>query len=567
MNSNFDDSLGAFVNFDADDQTPMSSSSDVKPVSALLHQSSSQFASNHQAFPDQTHQYDLWKQQTGLPMGGYANTLAVNQATGLSYRHGNGGFVVPNDILNVPLTTLGDDWDFSKPQSYNMDIESDSPTDAPSMFFADGQSNLSPAQQAPPRIYPGMHVEQQKIQQAQKQQEMIRQQQQQKQLAGQRPLPNTTPKTQVARDPHVEESISRLLNRMRQASTASADNDEDDSQDSGTSNMPRIKKDEEDMDDDERLLNSEEGKKLTSKERRQLRNKVSARAFRSRRKGQYLLFLLRWVVANIETEYITQLEAEVAVKNQEATDLRIQNRQLMEENNRLTDLTRMLLSSQSFSGFLQELSNSGLQQNNTNHQPAQHTTQTAQPQSQATRKDIPSHEAARQIQSHGNQMQVGMTFIPETNLDMSAFDGSTMWNSVLPSNDFQVFAVTELPEPPKIDFSHLSEKSNASKSVLREPSKQCTPCVPSHPVDLAEKGSAVTISTDVSAELYDQPSVTIPVPRELSLTLTKAAVASEILSASTSPSVPPGTSWSELQNSIAILDEICDKLSEMMPSR
>ena len=49
----------------------------------------------------------------------------------------------------------------------------------------------------------------------------------------------------------------------------------------------RPKKDEEDMDEDERLLASEEGKKLSSKERRQLRNKVSARAFRSRRKGQY----------------------------------------------------------------------------------------------------------------------------------------------------------------------------------------------------------------------------------------------------------------------------------------
>lgn len=47
----------------------------------------------------------------------------------------------------------------------------------------------------------------------------------------------------------------------------------------------RSKKDEDDMDEDERLLNSEEGKKLSSKERRQLRNKVSARAFRSRRKG------------------------------------------------------------------------------------------------------------------------------------------------------------------------------------------------------------------------------------------------------------------------------------------
>ncbi len=56
--------------------------------------------------------------------------------------------------------------------------------------------------------------------------------------------------------------------------------------------LPRIKKDEDDMDEDERLLASDAGKKLTSKERRQLRNKVSARAFRSRRKGKSPFSLL-----------------------------------------------------------------------------------------------------------------------------------------------------------------------------------------------------------------------------------------------------------------------------------
>lgn len=49
--------------------------------------------------------------------------------------------------------------------------------------------------------------------------------------------------------------------------------------------IAKLKKEEDEMDEDERLLASEEGKKLSSKERRQLRNKVSARAFRSRRKG------------------------------------------------------------------------------------------------------------------------------------------------------------------------------------------------------------------------------------------------------------------------------------------
>jgi hypothetical protein len=47
-------------------------------------------------------------------------------------------------------------------------------------------------------------------------------------------------------------------------------------------------KDLDDMDEDERLLNSEEGKKLSPKERRQLRNKVSARHFRKRRKGRLI---------------------------------------------------------------------------------------------------------------------------------------------------------------------------------------------------------------------------------------------------------------------------------------
>lgn len=52
--------------------------------------------------------------------------------------------------------------------------------------------------------------------------------------------------------------------------------------------MAKVRKDEADMDEDERLLASDKGKKLSSKERRQLRNKVSACAFRSRRKGMYI---------------------------------------------------------------------------------------------------------------------------------------------------------------------------------------------------------------------------------------------------------------------------------------
>lgn len=554
MNTPFDTDLDAFLNYDQNDQTPMSSSSDVKPIPALLHQGSD-FSST---FSGPSYQYDSHRQQTGLPMGGYANTLAVNQATGLHYRPGN-NFIVPTETLNIPLSNL-DDFDFNRPQfdQADMDFENDSPADVPSMFYgADGQSNVSPASQIPPRIYPGMHTQQAnqaKIQQVQKQQEMMRQQQQRQLPAGQQPLPTGTPTAQkavpAAKDPHVEESISRLLNRMRQSSSASADDDDADSP--GGSNMPRIKRDEDEMDDDERLLNSEEGKKLSSKERRQLRNKVSARAFRSRRK-----------------EYITQLEAEVAQKAQESNELRVQNRQLMEENTRLTDLTRMLLSSQAFSGFLSELSNSGVtntmqQQSSQQQQQGQQQQQTSkqsqpqqQQQPQQARKDVSSHEAARQMQmqNQNNQMQVGMTLIPDTPIDMSVFDGHTSWNNMVPSSDYQVFAVTELPEPPKLDLSSITEKSSEIKPIRS--SKKDLPVVSSIPTPPSPIKSYSPV--DQSDDLYAEDS-TVPVslPTTLYTTLSKAAVSSDILS-----SVSPSTgSWSDLQQLCEEMDETCDRISQ-----
>lgn len=79
---------------------------------------------------------------------------------------------------------------------------------------------------------------------------------------------------------------------MRHSSVASSNDDQAATPNAnGSQSHSRTRKDEEDMDEDERLLASEEGKKLSSKERRQLRNKVSARAFRSRRKGKFDLLV------------------------------------------------------------------------------------------------------------------------------------------------------------------------------------------------------------------------------------------------------------------------------------
>lgn len=83
-----------------------------------------------------------------------------------------------------------------------------------------------------------------------------------------------------------------------------------------------------DVDEDTKLLMSEEGKKLSSKERRQLRNKVSARNFRVRRK-----------------EYITHLETLVNERSFETSSLRRQVDSLRYENDELTrELNRLRVS-------------------------------------------------------------------------------------------------------------------------------------------------------------------------------------------------------------------------------
>ena len=97
------------------------------------------------------------------------------------------------------------------------------------------------------------------------------------------------PASQQQFDPevNVDETIHRVLAKIRHDSVQSSTLTEDDSSSTTTAaSLAKAKKDEEEMDEDEKLLASEEGKKLSSKERRQLRNKVSARAFRHRRKGK-----------------------------------------------------------------------------------------------------------------------------------------------------------------------------------------------------------------------------------------------------------------------------------------
>lgn len=263
-----------------------------RPVNSTVQATPASLLSTAQPMSGPSHQYELYKQQTGLPQGALANTFQVNQnnsqITGYQpfdieqYMMENGHFDFGTSPSQMGASDM--DMDFASPASPDFFGESTVNPSAiggqdihglPSPAAGSSQSNVG-------RMWPGMHQQQAAMAKAQaqqrQQQQIIAQQQQQR--AQQQAKPQR-PKNAQPTDPIVEQKITQLLNSMR-ARPAGADAQNN----SPMMNLPRPKKDEEDMDEDERLLASEEGKKLSSKERRQLRNKVSARAFRSRRKGK-----------------------------------------------------------------------------------------------------------------------------------------------------------------------------------------------------------------------------------------------------------------------------------------
>ncbi|KAK0705456.1 hypothetical protein B0H67DRAFT_466629, partial [Lasiosphaeris hirsuta] len=425
------DNLGAFqspsLSPAASNKTPFARPVKVESTTASL-------LTNNQQMTGPSHQYDLYKQQTGMVPGALASTLAVNQNNSLIQSYSDFG----TDYLGMGNTD--DVFDFNTAPSQGsmstpeMEMEFDSPSGDAGFFF---DSTVNPnsiggqepsSLHSPPvvatqtssvgRLWPGMH-QQAAMAKAQQQQQQRQRAQQQQSRQSQRP------KSAQPNDPLVEQKITQLLNSMRAKSQM-----DDDSQNAPLLNIPRPKKDEDDMDEDERLLASEEGKKLSSKERRQLRNKVSARAFRSRRK-----------------EYITQLEAEIASKVTENGTLRTENRALADENKRLTDLTRMLLSSPSFSDFLDRLSSNPQQMPQT---------QSVQPQQQENPRQVPKDVSPYAAQQRMQHQQIGLAMIPEQNMDFSMLNIDT-------TDAFnyqpQVFTVLETPEP-ALDATTLSGKTS-----------------------------------------------------------------------------------------------------------
>jgi len=395
-----------------------------------------------------SHEYERFKQQTGIPSGSLAG-LGTGYSTGFPM------------ISNTGLDMMGADsamdgtWNTGLPlepdinmslgfqqSSYFYNESSDDFVD-PSAIQQDEVPNV--------RVWPGMH--QQQAQQAalakaqtQAQQQRAQQlaHQKQQQQSQQKRLPSISQASRKSLSPlsdaRTEETIARVVAQIR-ADSQNASNNGMDGNQGLLPHIIRAKKDEEDMDEDERLLASEEGKKLSSKERRQLRNKVSARAFRSRRK-----------------EYIGQLEGEVAVKVQEANELRNQNRLLMEENARSRAFIERLLRHQAFGPFLDELSRDEALQ------------------SKASVPAVPSSKPSVATtapppfpaQPHGGMSQnthVGMTMVPEPQLDFAMLNLTNNGNDWGANNSFtyqqpRVFAIHEVPEGPSnpLDTGAISGK-------------------------------------------------------------------------------------------------------------
>ena len=204
---------------------------------------------------------------------------------------------------------------------------------------------------------------------------------------------------------------------------------------------------------------------------------------------------MKYVTDPLYLEYISQLEAEIATKVNENGDLRAQNRALMDENKRLTDLTRMLLSSPSFSNFLDHLSA------NPTSGPAPvkpEVQQQQQPQQQQDDRQLP-----KDVNPYGtqqSQQQIGMAMIPEQTMDFSmlSLDGSYNFQP-------QVFVVDTPEMPAPIDTAVLSGKtSNFAEPLPASDEEKIEIPAIERPIEATEPSSAVT-SAPVDEEFESDP--------------------------------------------------------------
>lgn len=385
----FDQMVDSFVDFSDYDtnnlafQSPEltpSSSSNLSPPNTLKTEppSTPSLFPTSQVFAGPSHQYDLHKQQTGIVPGALATTLSMNPPHGFYQEY--------LDFQEQQVLAGMDDelFDFNSPLQGTLDASAldlgfqTPPSDSglylnttinPNALGGHEPDALSASSMPPPpslttnggRLYPGMHQQQaalaraqfqqkQQLLQRQRAQQAQAQAQQAKQAAAKSRAPQTSGTI-------AEQSVQNILNSMRTEVPHY-----EPIKTLPPMNFPKQKKAASEMDEDEKFLASAEGKKLDPQARRQLRNKVSARAFRGRRKGKPTPRSTPPPSHPIppmltpSTEYITWLEARLTDRINDVGITKAQNAALIDENSRLTNLTRMLLTSPQFKEMLGDLS-------------------------------------------------------------------------------------------------------------------------------------------------------------------------------------------------------------------
>jgi hypothetical protein len=135
------------------------------------------------------------------------------------------------------------------------------------------------------------------------------------------------------------------------------------------------------------------------------------------------------------------------------------NMNLMEENARFKALAQKLLAHPAFLPFMKDISQDPAL--------ADSFAAVANP-SQQMQKDLDPYANSQYPPQSNNDVQIGMTLVPEMPVDLSALNlGNNNWSipaTRQPMSQYmqpQVYSVTEVPEPTEhIDFSSLSGKTN-----------------------------------------------------------------------------------------------------------
>lgn len=210
------------------------------------------------------------------------------------------------------------------------------------------------------------------------------------------------------------------------------------------------------------------------------------------------------------------------MKVNECQDLKMQNRALIEENARFRGLAEKLLGHAAFRPFLEDLSRDpemaaslSTVVGGSQSAPSQQIKKDADPY------NVNSQQFLSPNQNNQNQ-HVGMTLIPETQIDFSSLNlGTNNWNmqSTMGMNgayQSQVFAVLEVPEEP-INVAALSGKGEETVEEQETTFETCKYDCPTEietpevSKDMPTIEAKETETTESTSSLFDEqdPSFTL----------------------------------------------------------